>query len=1302
MSVSETTGRESVVTHWVRRLWRLLAVGFAVVAIGLALAIGLFRLLVPLVPDFHERIEAAAGGALGAPVTFERIDARWRLRGPELVFFGARVLDTEAGRTLLEAASGHVNLDVSAFLRHRAIVPDNVVLRGVDLELRRDASGRIALLGGRGDAGGGMSRWERWPVPNGRFELREATLRLVRDDAPPLEVPNLEANLEVDGDRLRLDGKMTPPAGMGDAIEISAEFEGRPADLDALRWQVYLAASDLRLAGVDAAVEGWRSPLAAGRGDAVLWMGFQGTRVQNASLDLRMVDLVVADYEDEPAYRRLSGRFEWDRMPLGWRAKAHDLFIERGGRAWPTVDASATFDRGQSDASRLRIVAPFLRLQDVAPLMRWLPVREGLDRLATLRPQGDVEALEVVAARGGGEPPTMTVAGKLRDLGWRPLGRMPGVQGLSGQLRSDALGGRLELDSNTIAVDAPNLFEETLTAWRLAGSLLWRQEGGRWRLIGDRVLLATEDFDAVGRVAVLLGRDGEAPEVDAHLNIGDLDVTRAARYLPARAMKPRLTEWLQRALQGGVVRSAAATLRGRLDRFPFDGGADEGLFSAELDIEDLDLNFARRWPSAEDLDARVRFAGRSLEADLQGGRFGRAELGGGRVEIADLTSAVLKLEAATEAPADALADYIVTTPAGERYATLLSALKLSGGASSSLTLTIPIKDWQSFTYRFTLAAQGVQLDYRDWPVALEAVRGNVVFTRDGLDAPDLEAFLLGRPIDLSLTTLPRQLEIDGEVIDTRTLVADAQGRTDANVLGGRLYEPLADLLRGSGEWQARLAFPPFQYADRVPLDITLESDLDGLAVLLPEPLTKQAEDARKVRATLRIPKDDEWILSLQYGTSLAGVLALGEGAERRRITRGAISLDGVMPVLGERPGVAVTGSLPRFDFDDWLSRRGEGGPPVAELLRTANVDVGQLRIFGQDVPDAKVMVDRNVTEWLIEIESEATAGAIFLPFDFASGAQVIANMQKLAWRSQGEGSGGADPRKLPNLRLDAQDFAFNDMRFGSLSLLTSQAEDGLSIDRFETQSDSFTASGRGTWRHAAAAPSDFLLTLDSTDVKSTLEALNTVGAIDAGEARFTLDLHWDGALDGNFVREVYGDVSVYVGDGQLLNVDPKAGRVFGLISLTALPRRLSLDFRDIFQKGFAFDVIEGDFSLRNGSAFTENLALRGPAAQVAIVGRAGIADRDYDQTASIFANFGASLPIAGALAAGPAVGAALLVLSEVFKDPLKEMGRVDYRITGTWDEPEIARLGATPPAEPPSEPPAGAPEPPVPEATPSG
>ena len=83
-----------------------------------------------------------------------------------------------------------------------------------------------------------------------------------------------------------------------------------------------------------------------------------------------------------------------------------------------------------------------------------------------------------------------------------------------------------------------------------------------------------------------------------------------------------------------------------------------------------------------------------------------------------------------------------------------------------------------------------------------------------------------------------------------------------------------------------------------------------------------------------------------------------------------------------------------------------------------------------------------------------------------------------------------------------------------------------------------------------------------------------------------------------------------------------AGRAVGLLSVTALPRRLSLDFTDVFGKGLAFDKIEGDFTLSDGNAYTSNLIMDGPAAGVRISGRVGIEAEDYDQTAIVSAEVG--------------------------------------------------------------------------------
>jgi uncharacterized protein YhdP len=135
--------------------------------------------------------------------------------------------------------------------------------------------------------------------------------------------------------------------------------------------------------------------------------------------------------------------------------------------------------------------------------------------------------------------------------------------------------------------------------------------------------------------------------------------------------------------------------------------------------------------------------------------------------------------------------------------------------------------------------------------------------------------------------------------------------------------------------------------------------------------------------------------------------------------------------------------------------------------------------------------------------------------------------------------------------------------------------------------------------------------------------------------------------------------------------------VLGLASIAALPRRLALDFSDLTDKGLAFDNARGDFDLRGGSAYTDNVLFKGPAAEIGIIGRIGLRAHDYDQTAVVTGNVGSTLPIAGiagAFAAGPIVGGAVLLFTEVFKQPLKGLARAYYRITGSWDNPTIDRI----------------------------
>lgn len=134
--------------------------------------------------------------------------------------------------------------------------------------------------------------------------------------------------------------------------------------------------------------------------------------------------------------------------------------------------------------------------------------------------------------------------------------------------------------------------------------------------------------------------------------------------------------------------------------------------------------------------------------------------------------------------------------------------------------------------------------------------------------------------------------------------------------------------------------------------------------------------------------------------------------------------------------------------------------------------------------------------------------------------------------------------------------------------------------------------------------------------------------------------------------------------------------MLGLLSVAQLPRRLALDFRDVTDEGLAFSSVRGDFELLAGNAFTQNLLLKGAAVDMGIVGRTGLATEDYDQTIVVSGNPSGPLAVAGALAAGPVIGAGVLVLSQLFKDQLQGLTRAYYHVTGSWAAPVVQRIAA--------------------------
>jgi uncharacterized protein YhdP len=455
------------------------------------------------------------------------------------------------------------------------------------------------------------------------------------------------------------------------------------------------------------------------------------------------------------------------------------------------------------------------------------------------------------------------------------------------------------------------------------------------------------------------------------------------------------------------------------------------------------------------------------------------------------------------------------------------------------------------------------------------------------------------------------------------------------------------------------------------------SNLSGVALKFPEPLAKPPSEATSFQVDFIFSQPERLDIEGNLGAANRFALSLWNRDDGLSLRRGSVRFGGSYPLLPPQDGLDIRGSLGQVRLDDWLNLFEEVATKtvVDALLSSADLELADFSAFGQHLGPAKLVVERQPSEWLVDIDSEPVAGQLIMPLDLGSRSQILATMERLHLSAGESGEfSQIDPRNLPGLLVSAGDFVVGQRRYGILSADIQAEPMGLRLASLQAVNEGFTLEGSGDWYGRAQDFSTRLaLTLNSADIAIALDELALDPVLEGEFAEVIANVYWPGGPSGDWRQAISGDVALRLEQGSVLDLEPGAGRMMGLMSITALPRRLALDFRDVFNRGLVFDEVSGSFVLIDGNAYTDNLLLTGPVADIGIVGRTGLKDQTYQQQAVVTAEPGKVLPTMGFLA-GPGIGTALLIFTQIFKEPLKGIGRASYCMSGTWNEPSVERL----------------------------
>ena len=127
-----------------------------------------------------------------------------------------------------------------------------------------------------------------------------------------------------------------------------------------------------------------------------------------------------------------------------------------------------------------------------------------------------------------------------------------------------------------------------------------------------------------------------------------------------------------------------------------------------------------------------------------------------------------------------------------------------------------------------------------------------------------------------------------------------------------------------------------------------------------------------------------------------------------------------------------------------------------------------------------------------------------------------------------------------------------------------------------------------------------------------------------------------------------------------------------------MPRRLTLDFRDVFSEGFAFDFFRGDIAIEQGIANTNNLQMKGVNAAILMEGSAHIAHETQDIKVVVVPELNAGTASLIASVVNPALGLGSFLAQLFLRRPLMEAATQEFHIDGSWADPKITKVPRTP------------------------
>jgi len=986
-------------------------------------------------------------------------------------------------------------------------------------------------------------------------------------------------------------------------------------------------------------------------------------------------------------------QLQTDIVAKDWLLDIYDLNFSVGETDF--IDQRIQLKNVQEQSSHPSQIALFvnkLHLQQLTPIASFFLTDAGIDKIIkTTDPQGKLEnIIASISLDNTFTLPTLQtsalndyqVQADLVDVSINAsiADSIPKIKNLSAEVIFNNYLGQAKISSQNMELHIDSLFRKPWPIKQMAGEVFWQKEGNSWLLGADKFLFENPHL-SINTDFKLWFLENKKTFLDLSGFFSDVNVIEIPLYLPSKVMSKGLFEWLDNAFDAGTATDGGVLFRGQLERFPF--ADNSGVLDISFNTEKVLLDYQKNWPKIKNIDSLIQFTEKGMSVDAQHSEIFSAVSKNIQADIEDYLKSILTVKGDVNTTIKDALKYLKQSELVSND--VLEMLDAEDNIKLNLDLIIPTEEGEADT-KIVISLNDA--DY--YPPGFERkqayirhIKGDVIVHNEQINAKKLQASIMNSPAEFSIKSAAHLSKKNHEPFIS--ILADSrislQQLEEFDLLPKR-FDSIKEHLSGGSKVSLAVKLPNEEQG----FSFNIESNLIGLSSDLPLPFKKTKTESSPFK--------------LSYEQLLASASSKNTTKTFTQLSTKNTTKETTKSKAKSSAATSAKSSYFNLDYSDQIS--------LALLLNTSAKEFDVLKgniVFSEGrakLPEKNVfrisgsVSETPMEEWSILLEQfnkdivdvAPVKKKTFIPIELALSQLILPefngsayNQEKAAQHAKTNTQGKikvislVNPGQFPLVNGSIQSLMLGKTDLGKFTIQSSRLDKDIIFDVLRLEGDYFSFEGDAGWHHWYNIPEVNLAgKLKIPSMEKLLEALKFDKSISHGKGKVSGFLKWKGAPSDISRKSVAGNIRIDVQKGSFVDAKPgTAGRILGLLNLNKLARRVTLDFSDVKDKGFSFDKISGDFRLMYGNAYTENLHVLSPSADLSITGRTGMVAEDFDQQVVVIPEISATMPLAGAAIGGPAGAAIGWLGQKLLGKEINKLSTFNYTVMGSWLDPKIER-----------------------------